>query len=165
MTHRLRYLILAIAPAPIFAVTLGISRWARCEPQAPPSDNEVTVRGQDPGSRSTKSRPPSQFIASPALQRECERRADNLREQLEPEATVLVRAPFVLSGDLAADEFDRWYSQTVGPAARTMGRIYFRNPPTRPITILLFREENSYNRSTKHLFGEEGISVYGYYKP
>ena len=165
MNHRLRYLILALAPVPIFAITVGISRWARCEPQEPPSDNHVTVRGQDPDSHPAKGLPASPFVISPALERECQRRGENLREQLEPDAAILVRPPFVLSGDVSADEVDRWYSQTVGPAARTMERMYFRNPPTRPITILLFAEENSYNRSTKRMFGEEGISVYGYYKP
>jgi hypothetical protein len=156
---------LALAPAPILAITLGISRWARCEPQERPSDNQATVRGQDPESSTRKPPITSRFVASPALERECQVRADNLRDQLDPGATILVRPPFVLSGDLSAEAFERWYSQTVGPAARTMGRIYFRNPPTRPITILLFGEESSYNRSTKRLFGEEGISVYGYYKP
>jgi hypothetical protein len=46
-----------------------------------------------------------------------------------------------------------------------MGRAYFRRAPWQPITILLFGEEGGYNRATKNLFGEEGISVYGYYKP
>jgi len=165
VNHRLRYLILALAPGPILAITLGISRWARCEPQEPPSDNHATVRGQDPDSRTSSSPAPVSPAVSATLQRDCQRRADSLRGQLESGATVLVRPPFVLSGDLPAEEFERWYSQTVGPASRAMGRVYFRHPPVRPITILLFGEESSYNRSTKSLFGEEGISVYGYYKP
>jgi hypothetical protein len=46
-----------------------------------------------------------------------------------------------------------------------MAHCYFRRPPKRPITVLLFNGEQSYNRYAQQLFGDEGISVYGYYKP
>ncbi|MGC3967117.1 MAG: hypothetical protein QM775_07010 [Pirellulales bacterium] len=36
--------------------------------------------------------------------------------------------------------------------------------PTEPVSILLFADEPSYDRYAKALFGDEGISVYGYYK-
>jgi hypothetical protein len=46
-----------------------------------------------------------------------------------------------------------------------MAASYFAVPPDEPITVLLFRGEESYNRFARELFGDEGISVYGYYKP
>jgi hypothetical protein len=42
---------------------------------------------------------------------------------------------------------------------------YFRSRPDRPITVLLFDGEASYNRYAREWFGDSGVSIYGYYKP
>jgi hypothetical protein len=78
---------------------------------------------------------------------------------------VIVRAPFVIAGDLSQHALSNWYEQTIGPATRAMQRLYFRTPPDAPITVYLFSSEESYDRYTEALFGESGVSVYGYYKP
>jgi hypothetical protein len=66
---------------------------------------------------------------------------------------------------MSDDELQRWYKQTIGPAAEAMANTYFTSPPTQPITVLLFGTEESYNRYAHDLFRDNGISVYGYYKP
>jgi hypothetical protein len=78
---------------------------------------------------------------------------------------VIVRAPFVIGGDLEEADLTRHYDRTIGPAARAMAHSYFKTPLDKPITVLLFSGEQSYNRYALQLFGDEGISVYGYYKP
>lgn len=78
---------------------------------------------------------------------------------------MIVRAPFVIGGDLEETELARHYDRTIGPAARAMACNYFDTPPDKPITVLLFSGEQSYNRYAQQLYGDEGISVYGYYKP
>ncbi len=42
---------------------------------------------------------------------------------------------------------------------------YFPTRPDRPITVLLFRGEESYNRYSAAAFGDSNVSIYGYYKP
>ena len=46
-----------------------------------------------------------------------------------------------------------------------MQRADFRTRPDRPITVLLFRGEESYNRYSAAAFGDSNVSIYGYYKP
>ena len=62
-------------------------------------------------------------------------------------------------------ELDRWHQRTIRPAAEAMANCYFREAPSQPITVLLFETEESYNRYAHDLYGDNGISVYGYYKP
>jgi hypothetical protein len=70
----------------------------------------------------------------------------------------------VLAGDLSRETLDEWYTRTIGPAARAMARAYFPTVPDKPITVLLFSGEERYVHYARELFGEEGISIYGYYK-
>ena len=50
-------------------------------------------------------------------------------------------------------------------AARAMAASYFSVAPDRPVTVLLFSNETSYDHYAKTLYGDEDVSVYGYYKP
>ncbi len=95
------------------------------------------------------------------LEQQCRR----ISEQLDRELNRQVHPPFVIAGDLPEKELAAWYKQTIRPAAAAMAHDYFDVPPDAPITVLLFRDESSYNHYAKKLFGDEGVSVYGYYKP
>jgi hypothetical protein len=96
---------------------------------------------------------------------DCRQQALALAGKLGPDCQVIVRRPWVLAGDMSQDDLNGWYTKTVGPAERAMAHAYFHAPPDRPIALLLFSGERSYNHYARQLFGEEGISVYGYYKP
>ncbi len=95
----------------------------------------------------------------------CELAAEKWKSDLGPECEVMVGAPFVLAGDLSRSELSGWLRETIGPAVRAMERSYFRQLPTEPVSVLLFGSERSYNHYAQSLFGEAGISIYGYYKP
>ena len=62
-------------------------------------------------------------------------------------------------------------SSTAGTSRRLAPRrgpwptVTFANSPIGQSPVLLFNGEQSYNRYTRQLFGDEEISVYGYYKP
>lgn len=158
--NRWRVSILVLGPLPIVAASFGLSRWARCEPQSPPSGNlAVWAEAAAPAPSAGSVKP------DPALADECRKQADALREKLGDECSVLERPPFVLAGDMPPGELDDWHRRTVGPSARAMARSYFRTPPSRAILILLFSHESSYNHYARKLYGDQGISVYGYYKP
>lgn len=100
-----------------------------------------------------------------ALVEECDQVASTLAEQLGAGCEVYVHAPFVVGGDLSRAELEEWHRRTIGPAARAMAASYFSVMPHRPVTVLLFRDEKSYNHYAQELYGEAGISVFGYYKP
>jgi hypothetical protein len=103
--------------------------------------------------------------AAAELQTACTERAARLREQLGKHGHVIERAPFVLAGDLTTEELASWHDQTVAPAARAMAATYFRTAPSAPITVLLFSGDRSYRHWARELFGDEEVSLYGYYKP
>lgn len=95
----------------------------------------------------------------------CAERAAETRGRLGAGCAAIEHAPFVVAGDLSVDELERWHRRTIGPATRAMFHAYFRAVPDEPIVVLLFSCEETYTRYARQLFNEEGISVYGYYKP
>ena len=173
--NRWRVLLWIVAPVPIVLGSMHLSRWMRPE-RLPPASNQAIVRGQEPplerSSRKgvepvelTAVRAPSINGRQPNLQARCDESAQDLAEQLGPECSAIARAPFVIAGDCTTEVLNRWHEQTIGPAARALAHAYFRVPPDEPIRVLLFSGERSYNHYARLLYGDEGISVYGYYKP
>jgi hypothetical protein len=154
-------LILVAGPAPIVAASLGLARWSQSQSAEPPSANHAAPHTQ-PSTRAVAT-PTSE--AHESLRSACIARANEIEQRLDNACAVIERTPFVLAGDMSTKDLDDWHRQTVGPAARAMANAYFRTPPDKPITILLFSGEESYNHYAQHLYGDEGISIYGYYKP
>lgn len=99
------------------------------------------------------------------LDKACSQTGSRLEKQLGRQCNVIVRPPFVIGGDMDEKELDAWHNHTIGPAAKAMANCYFRVAQSQPITVLLFNGEQSYSYFADKLFGEEGISIYGYYKP
>ena len=170
MTSR-RLWILILGPVPIVAASMALSRWSRSPAQDMPlAKNHVVVRGQSPanaatsdgeGRRGHESLPP----AGTDLRKACRTTAEQLRPQLGDDCELIVHEPFVIAGDLSKRDLEQWHSRTIGPAARAMAASYFSTPPSEPITVLLFSGEKSYNHYARRLFADEGVSIYGYYKP
>lgn len=160
--ERWRWWVMLLGPWPILAVSLGLSRWARSEPSAPPSLNVVHRRVIEDPLVQTAS---FEVEDHDQLAFACRGRADELREQLGSAAVVIVRAPFVLAGDLSAAALDDWHRQTIAPAARALRNSYFDTVPHEPISVLLFGNAKSYEHHARQLFGDEDVSIYGYYRP
>jgi hypothetical protein len=166
---RLRWLILIIGPLPIVGSSWALSAWFKPEPSVAVVRNDVWTGpliglfSADGGRR----RPAEEGEEEerPDLDRACRHSAARLKEQLGPQCGVIVLSPLVIGGDLGREELADWHTSTIRPAMRAMQGRYFRTAPTQPITVLLFRGEQSYNRHAQLLFGESGISIYGYYKP
>ncbi len=110
-----------------------------------------------------KTRPAAK--SDPRLAEAVKRKAALLERDLGDECAVVVQAPFVLAGDMSTEMLERWYRETIAPAAKALSNTFFDVEPNQPITVLLFSGEGSYNRFAKQLFGDEAVSVYGYYKP
>ena len=166
---RLRLIILVLGPIPIVAGALVLSRSFDHTPRVP-SANEVIRPAHGGNVPVTNTVAPASVRPDAAgaerrFAEECRRRAESIARQLGRECDVVVRAPFVIGGDLNEEELGRWYDRTIGPAARAMAASYFSVPPDRPITVLLFSNETTYNHYATKLYGDEDVSVYGYYKP
>ena len=95
----------------------------------------------------------------------CRQRASQWRRQLDPRYRMVVRAPFVVAGDVSTVEIGRYYEQVILPTADALGRLYTESKPNEPILVLLFAREEDYRRHTQRLFSNAGFSIYGYYEP
>ncbi len=184
---RIRWWILIFGPMPIVGSSWAVSDWVRSEPRAVAARNDVVASSgvapraettprvaQKPALRRGASGPaidsaPAALGSAAAnhdeLAKACRQTAGRVAKQLGPACEAIVRPPFVVAGDYTANELAAWYDDDILPATRAMRNCYFRTSPTQPISVLLFRNEESYNRYAHELFGESGISVYGYYKP
>jgi hypothetical protein len=158
--NRIRWLILILGPAPIVGASWAVSAWVQSEPHPALARNHVL---DSPEGQAAKA--PQIDEPGAALELACTQTARRLQEQLGPDGQVFARPPFVLGGDLRRDELETWHAGTIVPAMIAMQACYFRTPPDQPITVLLFRGERSYNYFSQRMFGDAGISQYGYYKP
>ncbi len=77
--------------------------------------------------------------------------------------TVLVAPPFVVAGDQSPDEVHRRATDTVKWAVERLKRDYFARDPADILDIWLFKDDASYRKFTKELFGDNPNTPYGYY--
>ena len=96
---------------------------------------------------------------------QCQRVAQRLRDELGDRGDVVVRSPFVLAGDDTAHALSVRYEEQIEPLERAMRVSYFETVPDRPITFLLCVHTASYRELARHLFADEPVSKWGYYKP
>ena len=175
-----RWLVVVLGPVPIITASLAVTEWYRGDQPPPMSANNATVdsvsissapgdnlfmAGSDHTGLPTIAAVAEDDASQVRLRDRCQQRAKSVRGRLDEQCNVIVRAPFVIAGDLTERSLSNWYEQTIGPATRAMRRLYFQTPPDAAITVYLFGSEASYDHYTQTLFGESGVSVYGYYKP
>lgn len=93
----------------------------------------------------------------------CDTRARQLSRHLAEEHRIIVRAPYVLAGDLSEEELDYHYTETILPTARALQLAFFDAPQNEPITILLFSSERAYRDAASRLDRRNTTNYYGYY--
>ena len=77
--------------------------------------------------------------------------------------TVLVEPPFVVIGDEAPAKVRRRAETTLRWAVSRLEKQFFPRRPDRVIEIWLFRNETTYRRGARELFGDDPTTPYGYY--
>ncbi|MBL8829205.1 MAG: hypothetical protein JNM18_19640 [Planctomycetaceae bacterium] len=163
--HPLRRWLLIVAPLPILSASWSLTHWTGAQLNASPEPNHVVAVPVAPRVAGLVTSADHANAADGALRLLCDTQAEHWRRQLGPECAVIVRPPFVLAGDLTHERLDDWHQQTIAPAMRALTYRYFSTQPDEPISILLWSTESSYNQYARRLFGDEDVSVYGYYRP
>lgn len=143
----------------------AVSAWFQSESYTALARNYVEIDPLAPKTEGRSAITPIADRRDAALAEACRRSAGRLQKELGPDCRVIARSPFVLGGDLRLDELVAWHGNTIVPAVQAMEACYFQARPTQPITVLLFRTEHGYSHYSQQLFGQTGISQYGYYKP
>ncbi len=86
-----------------------------------------------------------------------------LRKTLPAGFTMVVQPPFVVVGDEQAATVRRRATDTVKWAVDRLKQEYFTRDPVDILNIWLFKDENSYRKHAKKLFGDTPDTPYGYY--
>lgn len=92
------------------------------------------------------------------------RHVDQLKKTLPSrEFSIVIQPPFVVLGDEPSGEVKRRAEGTVKWAVDRLKQDFFDKDPTEILNIWLFKDEASYKKHTRILFGEEPTTPYGYY--
>src|SRR5215213_6943757 len=78
--------------------------------------------------------------------------------------TVVVQRPFVVVGD-GTPAAVRTQSETVRWAVDKLKQDFFTKDPAAILDVWLFKDEASYRRNARLLFGDDPDTPYGYYSP
>ncbi len=163
----MRIILFVLGPLPLVVCTWSVARWVRPSARSVAASNvlflDVAPNGNDESVVAAEAS--TIAISDEALEAASRRRGKQIAARLGDGCQHIVRAPFVIAGDLTIDALARWHKRTIEPAAQALWKNYFTTRPNEPIVVLLFAREESYNHYARALFGDEGISVFGYYKP
>ena len=89
---------------------------------------------------------------------------EQLKKKLpSKEFSIVVQSPFVVVGDEPLSELKRRSEGTVKWAVERLKQDFFAKDPNVILDIWLFKDEVSYRKHTRLLFGEEPTTPYGYY--
>jgi len=143
-----------VASARFFSACISLVAWAASSPTTRP----VSLPGAAASVQSSAEAPQDLAAA-------CRQAGELLGRQLGPACRVLVSPPYVLAGDLSERQLRYCLGHVIEPASRALWRKFFRVRPDRPVTLLLFRDADSYRHYARFLYGDEPTSRYGYFKP
>ncbi|KPK86483.1 MAG: hypothetical protein AMJ81_01160 [Phycisphaerae bacterium SM23_33] len=157
----------------LMAVGLGLLAWYLAPSvgqDAPRAASDTRPRADPAGSGApppaathqaeTASTYPSRRLAEAA-----QAQAKNILARMDGSFRAVVSPPFVVVGNLPENHLRRMAEDSVMAPARAMWRGYFQRRPTHVITVLLFRDGESYKLWAKKLLNDTRVPYFGYYKP
>lgn len=81
-----------------------------------------------------------------------------------PQFSVVLQKPFFVIGDQPRSMLEKiWASGTIKWAVNQLKRLYFKRNPTHILDIWLFKDQESYRRYTRELWGQSPDTPFGYY--
>src|SRR5688572_5556986 len=93
------------------------------------------------------------------------RHVEKLRERAPAGFTIVVQKPFVVIGDESPERVRRHAERVVGWSVQRLKAEYFAADPDEILDVWLFKDDASYRKHAKRLFGHEPTTPYGYYSP
>lgn len=99
-----------------------------------------------------------------AVASDCQQMATWLARQVPSSWPVLIRAPWLISGDLAAQTLDRHYATVVLPVVEAMRRDFCNATAPQPCALLLFGTASAYRQHGRRLTGRPVPSGSGFYQ-
>ena len=109
-------------------------------------------------------KPHGDKAAEKSLVAECQRRREALAHCLGTRFSSIVHTPFVLLGDMPAERLERYYRETIAPAARALAIAFFDRVPDQPISVVLVSGDEAYQSCVEKLDGQRRAAFAGYYE-
>lgn len=101
---------------------------------------------------------------SASLRKSCVQTARQTRAALGNKFNLIVKAPYVIAGDLPQNKLQDWCDDTVYAASEALWHMFFTQRPQKPIRILLLSGDASYRKTARQLYGDTKVSHFGYYR-
>lgn len=92
-----------------------------------------------------------------------EQHVESLRKRVPQGFTIIIQKPFVVIGDESPDVVKRRAEKTIKWTVDMLMQDYFEKDPYDIIDIWLFKDEKSYYKYAKDIFGDEPTTPFGYY--
>ncbi|MCK4250714.1 hypothetical protein KAX97_04675 [candidate division WOR-3 bacterium] len=92
-----------------------------------------------------------------------EQHVESLRKNVPQGFTVIIQKPFVVIGDESPDLVKLRAEKTIKWTVDMLKQDYFEKDPYDIINIWLFKDEKSYYKYAKDIFGDEPTTPFGYY--
>ncbi len=116
-----------------------------------------------------KSSPPAEHSTPPhaprstGLSGDCRTAAAALLNRLPNGCHCIVRAPFVLAGDISEQQLDWMYRDTLAPTVLALNRCYFDHKPDCPILIVMLSGDARFLEAADALDRCQPLRYAGYY--
>ena len=130
-----RLSILTIGPFAVIAVAYWLA--------APQTTQGMLRAAPQPGLL-----PPERGSATPrhTLAAQCQATATRLETILPAKFDIVIRAPFVIAGDLSRSRLQALHAAVIAPVARALDATYFERPPKHTITIVVCSTEDLFRQ-------------------
>ena len=88
---------------------------------------------------------------------------NDIKHTVPPGFTIVVQEPFVIIGDEAPEVVQDRAEQTIKWFVGQMRKMYFKKDPAVIYDIWLFRDDKSYRKYSRELFGAEPDTPFGFF--
>jgi len=102
-------------------------------------------------------------LAAEVPEKRWEEAESALRKRVPADFTIVRADPFLITGDIPAEQLHELTDGTVTRCSRALYNEFFVKRPDQVITIFLFRDDDSYRSRSQALFGAKPTTKFGYY--
>ena len=92
-----------------------------------------------------------------------EQHVKSLKKKVPQGFTIIIQKPFIVIGDESPDNVKLRAEKTIKWTVDMLKQDYFEKDPDDIIDIWLFKDEESYYKYAKEVFGDEPTTPFGYY--
>ena len=160
-----RLLLLTVGPLVIVACAHWVTYGGRNPSDLPVMQqaNQLIENIRGKSETETKQDNSEPVPSAVSLDKQCQQQASNICKQIGLDANCVIRAPFVIAGEIPESHLLDLYNDVVAPTAQALETAYFDRVPNQPITIAIFANDDGYRDFAQRVDNRPTAGYYGYY--